>query len=77
MRRSGDNALYPATSETWLLFDKGNFDFFPFEGKWDEDTFAASAIIGGKPPKAVAAVNQLFNFDLHLRILRFARCHWS
>lgn len=45
MRRSCDNALYPATSEARLLFNESNFDFFPFKGKWHEDTLATAAFI--------------------------------
>jgi len=72
MRRSGNNALDPAASEAWPRFDQRDFGLFALEDKRDKNTLAPSPFIRGKSTQTFSAVNQLFNLDLHLGIVRFA-----
>ena len=72
MRRRGNNILELAASKAGLLLDQRDFRHFAFEHKRDENTFAPASFVGGQFGQTIAAVDQLFDRDLHLGIVRGA-----
>src|ERR1700688_903148 len=59
--------------KTGLLFGERGFDLFSGQNKWNEYSFAASTVVGGKASEAVAAVDELFNIYEQELILRHGR----
>src|SRR5580698_8581123 len=63
------NCFRTSPRKTALLFEEGSFNALALEHEWNEDSFAATVLIGRQPRQAVAAVHQFFNSELQARIL--------
>jgi hypothetical protein len=69
--RGCKQCLEAAASEAGLLLGESDLGLFALKHKRDENTLAPSPFIRRKATQTFAAVNQLFDCDLHLGIVRF------
>lgn len=63
MWRGFDDALSLRASESRLLLQDRSLHFFAAKNEWEKDRLAAAARIGGQVRKAVAAVDQFFDYE--------------
>jgi len=61
LRRSLKNRFQARPGKTRLLLGQVGFDLLAGQHEGNEDGFAASALVGGKAGKAIAAVDQFFD----------------
>jgi len=69
MRGTFEDRVGLRADKSRLLLDDRRFDLFPGKYEWNESGFCASACVGGKARKAIAAVNQFFNSEKQEPIL--------
>ena len=58
--------LNPASRESGLLLGQGDLGLLAIEYKRNENTLARTTLIGRKPGKPVAAINEFFDLQTHL-----------
>ena len=64
--RSLNEFLDPSTGESRLLLAERRFNLLSLQNVGNKDSFARPAFVRWQPSQSISAINQFFDFELHV-----------